>query len=117
MKPYQEKLLKLAGFAPQEYDGVIVWWHPEGTLVNEGYVEEGANCYTFNSLDWLERWIMPAVKEEYNVWLEMYRAGQYIFYDYEWGDIAVGEGGSKIEALNNALEMLVDEKNAVKESV
>lgn len=111
MKPYQEKLLKLAGFAPQEYDGVIVWWHPEGTLVNEGYVEEGANCYTFNSLDWLEEWIMPAVRKEYKVFAECFYPGvdiAQITFEFINREVSAN-GKTKIEALNNALEELVNE--------
>lgn len=110
MKPYQEKMLKMAGFTFDEdkeplFDGVLIkrhWWR------NDLWLKEDE--INFNSLDWLEEYIMPAVRKEYGVFSELYK---HSFVCELWipGYKYIGEStnGSKIEALNNALEELVNE--------
>jgi len=114
MKPYQEKLLQLAGFTPphkHDRGETFVWSKTVGN--KDIYAIDGRD---FDSLDWLEEYIMPSVRRQYDTVDERYFYDLIRATDYLWlcqlvtdeGILGgIGDGQTKVEALNNALEELV----------
>ena len=106
MKDYQEQLLKLAGFMKDPK--FEEWVRKDMALV----------VPDFNSLDFLEQEIMPAVRKEYeiNILTYIYQSTHTECYLKTLGGGSLhikgfGVGGSKAEALNNTLEELASEAN------
>ena len=103
MKPYQERLLKLAGFMKDSK--FEEWVRKDMALV----------VPDFNSLDFLEQEIMPAVRGKYGInevsfyyeetgiaWCDL------IKHKDDWANsLAYQSGNTLVAALNNTLEELV----------
>lgn len=116
MKPYQEKLLKMAGFKESKvfrgntpHKDNKTWDLPDGDWLFVWQIER-----LLNSLDWLETYIMPAVRKEYGISevCFFYENDQvvcdFIKQKYDWAEsMAEQSGNTSVEALNNALEELV----------
>ena len=117
MKPYQEQLLKLAGFKESKvfrgntpHKDNRTWDLPDGDWLFMWEIEE-----LLNSLDWLEEYIMPAVRGKYGInevsfyyeetgiaWCDL------IKHKDDWANSLVYQSGNTLAtALNNALEELV----------
>ena len=111
MKPYQERLLKLAGFRPHEH---IPDWYLIGIKEFMDTEETSHYALKWHSLDWLEEYIMPAVRGKYGISEEcfFYENGlvwcDLIKHKGDWLEsLAEQSGNTLAEALNNALEELV----------
>jgi len=111
LENYQKRLLEIAGWRDKDNDGnwycsQTKQWHPASRLEN----------VLFDSLDWLETYIMPAVREKYKIGSERFSkllGGGYIYelYTYPQDDnIAHGYGETKVFSLLEALKNLVEEK-------
>ena len=112
MKPYQERLLKLAGFRPHEH---IPDWYLIGIKEFMDTEETSHYALKWHSLDWLEEYIMPAVRGKYGInevsfyyeetgiaWCDL------IKHKDDWANsLAYQSGNTLVAALNNTLEELV----------
>jgi hypothetical protein len=119
MEAYQEKLLTLAGFKKNTTE--VGWYtiNPTGDKYgNREFFDADKEDYPYSlkwhSLDWLETYILPAVREKFSnpKWKERYSFFHYVSGDFWECELdcqyyAYEQGATKVEALNNALRELV----------